>query len=357
MSPTHGASSVNRLVSIQLLRAVAALGVVMSHVELYYSEPQLYPVLTKGAGGVDLFFVISGFIMVYTSERLYGRLDAPRTFLQRRIVRVVPLYWMVTTAYLAGALLVPGADKEHSALFVITSYLFIPFRRADASLQPLVGQGWTLNYEMQFYAIFAAAVWLRRYAAIMAACWVVLILVIVGEWMHLPAERTLLLFWTSPILLEFVFGCMIGMAVLYGMRLPAVLGWAMIVLGAWLFMRSDISVPGQYVFGRAAAWGVPVAMIVAGAVWGGVRLPGVLSRPLEAVGDGSYVLYLVHPPVIHAVILAWRRSGVPIAFWPCMAVSCLVCALVAVALHRWLERPLTDWLRRRWLPEAHASAS
>lgn len=336
-----------RLTSVQILRAIAALGVVISHVGLYYSEPQLYPELSKGAGGVDLFFVISGVIMVYTSDRLYGTAGAPRAFLLRRIIRVVPLYWLVTTAYLAAALLVPGADKEHSPLFVITSYLFIPFRRLDASLQPLVGQGWTLNYEMEFYVIFAAFVWARRYTAVMGACWAVLALVLVGEWV-IPSQ-TLPLFWTSPIMLEFVFGCLIGLALLQGVRVYAVVGWVVIVLGAWLFLRSDISVPGQYVFGRAAAWGVPVALIVAGAVLGQVRLPGLISRPLEAIGDGSYALYLVHPPVIHALIIVWRKAGLPISFWSCMVVTTLVCAAVAVLMHRLVERPLTDRLRRTWL--------
>ena len=110
--------------------------------------------------GVDIFFVISGFIMVYASSRWFGSARAPRVFLAHRIARIVPLYWATMMVYLAVLLLTPWLlNSEYLAPhFVIASFLFIPAARPDGLVQPLYSLGWTLNYEMFFYALFAIAI-------------------------------------------------------------------------------------------------------------------------------------------------------------------------------------------------------
>ena len=110
--------------------------------------------------GVDIFFVISGFIMVYASSRWFGSAQSPRVFLAHRIARIVPLYWATTMLYLAVVLFAPALlNSEYLAPgFVISSFLFIPAARPDGLVQPLYSLGWTLNYEMFFYALFAIAI-------------------------------------------------------------------------------------------------------------------------------------------------------------------------------------------------------
>src|SRR3954453_23077189 len=111
------------------------------------------------AAGVDVFFVISGFIMVHASARLFGAPDGGRIFLARRVARIVPIYWAVTTLYLAIALAGPEfLNREFLDWpYVVASYLFVPVTRPDGLVQPLYGLGWTLNYELFFYASFAVA--------------------------------------------------------------------------------------------------------------------------------------------------------------------------------------------------------
>jgi exopolysaccharide production protein ExoZ len=128
-----------QLKSIQILRAAAALGVLLDHAGRWLD---VAPIVDIGAAGVDLFFVISGFIMVYTSERLFGQTGAPQRFLARRIIRIVPLYWTLT-AFAALVLFGFGPNT-------LGSYLFIPTHRG-----PILTVGWTLNYEMMFYSLFA----------------------------------------------------------------------------------------------------------------------------------------------------------------------------------------------------------
>jgi len=138
------------IVAIQALRALAATAVVFAHFQMdlgrLLNARDALPDLTLGNAGVDLFFVISGFVMVYASEPMFGRAGGPLQFMTRRLIRIVPLYWLVTTLYLVMALAIPAFEKSYSVASVVASYLFIPWPRLDGIMQPLVGQGWTLNY-------------------------------------------------------------------------------------------------------------------------------------------------------------------------------------------------------------------
>jgi len=129
---------VRNIHSIQVLRAIAAIGVVLVHAGIdfnYWGHASINWHL-RGAAGVDLFFVISGFVMVYISKPHFGQGDTWMTFILRRIIRIVPLYWLVTTFYAFS-----GGHPLHQ---IISSYLFIP---DVEGAPPLLAQGWTLRYE------------------------------------------------------------------------------------------------------------------------------------------------------------------------------------------------------------------
>src|SRR6185437_14170487 len=132
--------------NIQALRAIAALLVVFVHLAVPVAALGVAPF---GAGGVDLFFVISGFIMVYTTV---GRPISGAEFLGRRIVRIVPLYWLLTLAVFGIALIAPTLLQFTTASWgqLLKSLFFIPFAKANGDVQPVLFLGWTLNYEMFF---------------------------------------------------------------------------------------------------------------------------------------------------------------------------------------------------------------
>ena len=160
--------------SIQILRAVAALGVVALHVShegatrLGARNP--LPDFSVGAAGVDLFFVISGFIMVYASDALFARAGAPAYFFTRRLARIVPLYWAATAAAVVCfvAFRYAGALEQLSWQTFVASLLFVPWPRPDGAMLPVHMLGWTLNFEMFFYVVFALALMLTRRNAVFA---------------------------------------------------------------------------------------------------------------------------------------------------------------------------------------------
>jgi exopolysaccharide production protein ExoZ len=338
------------LLSVQILRAVAALGVVTHHVQLDLATRMgltaALPDFNLGAAGVDVFFVISGFVMVYASEPLFGRADGPRRFLARRLIRIVPLYWAVTSLYLALTLLSPEmATSSYSPGVIAASYLFFPYPRDDGVMQPVVGLGWTLNYEMFFYLVFASAVALRRLPAVAAVAAVLLFGFALGRVAGpLPGA---LGFWTESVILEFVFGMAVAVAFRSGLRLRpatavALMGAALVALALALPIRLIPNVS------RGINWGVPVALLVAGAVLGEFRRSeGRLAGALGALGDASYSLYLLHPFVIRLFRELWRAgllaAGVPP--WIYAALVGVGAIAAALASYRFFERPVTRLLR------------
>ena len=221
------------LLSIQVLRAVAALGVLTHHVcnekvAHIGSLPAPLHNLSVGVAGVDLFFVISGFVMVYASESLFGKRGAARVFFLRRLARIVPLYWAVTAAIIIYLLVVHGTAvlmTLHSPGSLVASFLFIPYPRMDGYLSPVHILGWTLNYEMFFYVFFAVAILLPRRAAVIAITALFIALVAIGRIATLPPP---IAFWCDPIILEFCFGMVLAVAYREGIRLPRTASWLLI---------------------------------------------------------------------------------------------------------------------------------
>ena len=149
-----------QLHSIQILRAAAAMAVVLFHLGdslarnfgLFPSNP--FP---AGSDGVDVFFVISGFIMCYTTAGVDQR--SPADFAMKRAARIIPIYYLMTLVLFAVGLVMPSLLASGSATFeqLAKSLLFIPYERANGAVAPVLFLGWTLNYEMFFYAIFTIA--------------------------------------------------------------------------------------------------------------------------------------------------------------------------------------------------------
>lgn len=295
--------------------------------------------------GIHLFFVLSGFIMVY-AERDFGRTGAPWRFLKRRIIRVVPLYWVMTTTLLLGAWVAPTllnspVDGWES---VLGSYLFIPVMRAAGDSHPTLGQGWTLNYEMMFYLLFAVAMTWPRHIGLLALACIFLLFVAVGYAIH-PRTAALQV-WTDPLLFEFLFG--VGVATLYaqGLRLQGITAGLVALAGLGMAVAFG---PAFGLGDRGPLWllqGGPAALILAGFALGPAWNPTPLVLGLSALGDASYSLYLSHPFAIRSLRVIWLRVGgghAPVVVY--LVTTCCFAVAVSLMLFRLVERPLTHHLR------------
>jgi peptidoglycan/LPS O-acetylase OafA/YrhL/glycosyltransferase involved in cell wall biosynthesis len=322
--PTKTAHS---LVGIEALRAAAAMAVVAYHAA---EMPGLRlggkatSVLQNGAAGVDIFFVVSGFVMVISARRLRGRGDAARRFVAARVRRIVPLYWLCTGVKILAVAAAPLAVARPaiSVWFCAGSLLFLPVHDAAGQFKPVLPVGWTLSFEALFYGLFAAALALRQPPAV----WVPPLLAVLAA--VLPQLGGPVAELGNPIILEFAFG--IGLAVLWmrGWRLPGSAAWT--VLGVAVALL--VGVPKLALGSRVLSWGLPAAALLAAVVSLEARLAPLFAKPVLGLGGASYAIYLTHGFVLAGLgaALAHAPQG---ARW---GVAVLPAALAASAAFGWL---------------------
>jgi exopolysaccharide production protein ExoZ len=340
--------------TIQALRAVAALLVVLYHaLEMWGQrvDPNAPGVeWSNGAAGVDIFFVISGFVMAVSSRELFRQEGGWLTFLRHRVVRIVPLYWVLTTLKLA-AVTAAGAyalRSETDFSYVAASYLFFPVVDHAGHFRPLLPVGWTLTFEFLFYLIFAAAIAVRadtlRMLATILTCIAAVALMRSETW----PTWTLLL---DTIVLEFLFGVALANALSTGWKLPNHIA-AFALIGGFaallLFEPPDTNL-------RFIVWGLPALAIVAGAVSLERKISPSIPKAILRLGDASYSLYLSHGfvlPIIGVMVGLSGWSGVTAEF--SIMIFCLAaCSLGAFAVYAGVEKPMLTAFRPR---RAHASA-
>lgn len=337
-----------QFIGIQILRFVAAMLVVVMHtgeaISLRIGTARPDDDWSGGSAGVDIFFVISGFVMALCAARPaepgQSRLGAAWVFLQRRLLRIVPLYWFYTLLKAALIVVLPALALRSSLDLghLAASLLFIPFTSPWGLTQPVLPVGWTLNDEMLFYLLLAAAIagGLPR----IGFCLLAFGLIFLGR--HFFPHAVALAFYAQTLVFEFVLG--MGIAHLwlnYPAMHPAIGLLAIVVGAAWMF-----GIPWSQAADRLCSWGLGAGLMVLGAVWlepWTARLP--LAWPLSFLGDTSYSLYLSHTFVVPASVLLLKQLGVQ-GILPLMLLTGLMAVALGCLSYRWLERPLTGFARR-----------
>jgi len=336
----------DKLVSIQALRGIAALSVLFGHAQTEAAQmsPSFEHIRLPWGAGVDLFFVLSGFVMVLSSSRLFARKGSQTEFLTQRFIRVAPLYWIFTSAMIVATIVVPH-ELETARLSLsgaLSSFAFLPWPRWDGAVRHLLSLGWTLNYEMFFYALFALALFFRKGAGLAALLITLLLLVAIGaSGLSLPPT---LAFWTDSILLEFAFGVLIGW--LYTTRTVAPLPRLALVLAPLAIV---LLVSAQFTaLPRCFAQGIPAALLLAAALLTPPPAPTSFhARFADWIGASSYSLYLAHPFAFGLVKLVWPLAPGGIADWLYVSVAAITAIVAGVASYRLIERPLLHALRGR----------
>ena len=336
------------LPGIQILRGLAACSVLVHHV-LEESQPLFggripAPLVLLGAGGVDLFFVISGFIMYYTNQGGFGKAGASADFFIRGVIRIVPLYWLCTFVVVAANAAGLYASKYISASALALSLFFLP----NANI--ILGVGWTLNYEMYFYSVFA--IWLffgTSRSGIFGVLSSIPLIMVVSWSLPSSVARS---FLGNPIALEFCFGFALGVAFTRGWispricRAPLLVGVAGFVLGTSFGPRDGTA--GLAPEARFLFWGLPAALLLMSA-FSVSEVKGRVGKAVLALGDASYSIYLTHAFVMTTyarIIKTYPVSNIPRPIW--MLLPIIVSILVGFATYRLFEQPMSDRLKLWW---------
>ncbi len=335
-----------KLIGIQYLRAIAVLMVVWTHARHQFPAFESLLPFDHGANGVDLFFVISGFIMVHTT---HGKSLTPRQFMVKRLTRIVPLYWLATLLIAAVALVMPSALKstvlQGDHLLASLAFLAWPSPSMPGEYWPVLIPGWSINLEMYFYLLFSATLLLKQAWRVPALA------VLIGTAsVALPHDRaTPLSFYADPIVFEFVAGALLGELVSRGQGIrQRSIAWATVAAGVLYWMAAnELGAPS-----RLVGAGVAATLLVWGVCHLEIRAPSGLNWLLK-VGNASYSVYLTHVFTLAILRTVWNKTPAlpkegPLGAWLFVLTGLTASAVVGYVAYRWVEDPLTARLNR-WI--------
>ncbi|THV22291.1 acyltransferase family protein [Peteryoungia ipomoeae] len=331
-------------VQLQYIRAVAALLVVYFHAILQMEKLNPDAWMTDylfGKSGVDLFFVLSGFVMWITTA---DKPQTPAEFWWKRLRRVVPLYWTITLAAAFVALIAPQILKstQFDMPHILASLAFIPWLNPSdpegRMIAPLIVPGWTLNFEMYFYFLFGLCLLIPqrlRIAAITALIGGLFVLA------NLLPESTAGRFYGDTVIFEFVAGVLLGRVYKSGISFsPPVVALA-VSLGFCLLLINDHL---EFDLPRLVSIGIPAAIIIFFAT--AIDLPDLKRwRWLRILGDASYSIYLTHVFTLAGsrMVYPWVKAVVP-SDTVIVGLMVLASAAVGLASYYLFEQPVGRFL-------------
>lgn len=313
--------------NLQSLRAFAAINVVFFHIlgtaSAYGFQPkQLWFLEGWGASGVDIFFVISGFVMLHT--QMQKKRDV-LSFIKARLIRVVPIYWIITLGVVVSFFLLPPSafnsnspsiEKILQSLFFLSGILSGEF--------PILAVGWTLEWEMLFYVIFGISLLFSRW--ILSVFFILLVLIACA-------------FITSNLIVfEFIFGILVAY-IFKTLKIQKGIGFIILTIG-FLGLAASIQLDFEKNF-RVFVWGIPSIIIVMGSVYA----KQYSNRLLRLLGDASYSIYLVHFPIVSVFykLIPRIETSLNVDF---IALVCLIaCISIGLITHLIIEKPVINLFR------------
>jgi exopolysaccharide production protein ExoZ len=357
----HAGPANDKVVAIQLLRALAAATVAAGHIAFAFANdlgsglgllPEAAALgAVSGQIAVMLFFVVSGYVMVIAAKDMFAMPSARRLFWRRRFIRIMPPYWLASGLLAVIFLTLFPTPLDPGK--IMRSLVLIPYWPGDGTLRPLpfLWVGWTLFYEMMFYFWFGLFLGLPRMWAFVAVAGVLAALVIAGTWV--PPVNPLLFAATRPVSLIFAVGMAIALWRSGGAQAAAWLRWlALAASVAMLWLAPDPQDASALGWDYLAWCGAPALLIAFAALGGPLLLP--VSRWINRAGDISYAVYLLHVPIAWFWLWFWGR----LPFFDAGPWDYLISALLAtlglsLLFFTVVERPITMALNR-WLTGPHS---
>jgi exopolysaccharide production protein ExoZ len=342
--------------SIQCLRAFAAILVVYHHslnLEAAYGrsyQQSFYHLHNFAAIGVDVFFVISGFIISYIGSEMMGK-SLAREFLTKRFVRVNPIYYLFS--FLTFCVYLPRKTYHFSIVESIKTIVILPIEISKSFIWPILNVGWTLSFEWYFYIMFSLLI----FANIRFKEWLMFSMIVLLVLLNLVVSRefSVTRFVTNPILLEFGFGILIGWLYKKGSVSPVLACSSLIISILWFASLiywgfGNIEGGGPVVDGclalrRVLLWGIPSAFLVFGCLF--LEKNKYVAafwklNILQILGAASYSIYLVHTMLFLLIDSIFKRIGH--YYLDFMALIQLFIGVAAgIFCHYYIEKPIVKF--------------
>jgi exopolysaccharide production protein ExoZ len=333
---------------LQILRFVAAMLVAVMHItqaiSIHITGRGEGVYWGTGAVGVDIFFIISGFVMMLSTSNVPfsgpHRVDNAWIFIKRRILRIVPLYWFYTMLKAAVIIAVPALAVKSviEPWHLAASLAFVPVTAPWGLIQPVLPVGWTLNFEMLFYLVFALAIAFG--APRVRYCLLVFLMVFVAA--RFFTTSVPLNFYAQSIIFEFIIGVAFAQALMRWGSGPAGAGALLLAAGAIFTFGLGWDPASDRLF----PWGVGAAAIVLGTLWLERLIEGRRwAKPLAFLGDASYSIYLSHTFVVPACVIVLKKIGMTNTLAVFFLTALAVMAAGSIS-YLWLEKPLISVFKR-----------
>ena len=345
-----------KLYSIQIIRAIAAFMVVVHHMFLFSVENGLTRIKYEfGAIGVDIFFVISGFVIFLSISNKKHSISSSIDFIKNRVMRIYPMYWIVTMLYMFHPAFMNFNMLGTSS--IVKSMMLIPMHHINNWVTPFVMQGWTLYFELYFYITAGLLlIMLDGRRTVNAIGIIFLLLILLGN--SIDKSNAAVSVATNPLVAEFILGLTVGK--IYIRKASATNLEGVALLGAsvvWLLLAKryylgDMDYSMMPPSTRVLAWGVPSALIVLGLLVVEMANRGMArwkSRVVLMGGDISYSVYLTHYAVFKlfsgAALMAWA-SGSVVGKIALMVMWIVITIVVSIVAYWFVERPLMNFVKK-----------
>lgn len=335
----------SELKSLQILRAVAAISVVYFHIGSAASTSITIPVF--GSFGVDIFFVISGFVMAMVVSNGQG----PRSFVISRLSRIIPLYWILTTCLLLLAAIKPELLNSTTVnlLNYLKSLFFIPYFKENGTLYPMLSVGWTLNYEMFFYfCIWISLIFSKRYYIHSTIILISIFYFVVSTYIENDVTT---LFFGNTLIFEFVFGMLLYK--IFILRKFKNYSYIYIVIATFSYGFMCYAESSKLSINRIIIYGIPSILLI----YSMLNLENLFTNAnrkivsfLTNIGDESYATYLSHFYVVEGVrrILYLKFNLLnPYSIFGATLIVILA-LIVGHFLYVFIDKPISTYCKRKF---------
>ncbi len=336
---------------IQVLRGIASLLVVFFHATVNSQEitgKEFFGgFFLFGGAGVDIFFVLSGFIITYTSLKGLGQPGKLFPFMRRRFVRIFPAYWIIISLFLLIQILLPSFYTTHYSFmpgnFVSTYFLFPGHTMVN-------GVSWTLSYEIFFYLLFSFAFLIpnKKWAFWLAMLYAVAIILIQLSGNSFENGNNWINLLTYPMNVEFFMGVLAAVII---PRIPQKMSVPLVIAGSILFLAAAVFFNNGFyllpnTFNRVVIFGIPSFFIITGIVKLELTKQKAVHNIFLLLGESSYSLYLVHLPLLFAFIKMTAHFNIQNNFVLHLLLlsSIVIICFVSLLFYKWIENPLINKL-------------